>query len=493
MAAPRTNVHDRSPAALIPLAGAAVLMGMLFGSVLFLHWMPQMVVVASVMIGLAFFVRPQLSLMAFFGLRAIVDLLWWLPFSFMGLNVMELFSGGAAALALVLFYLELRRFENHPAIPTFAPYLIIISFTAIRDMNLRDGLEILARYMSPFLFMFVVTAFFDTRKKRREFFLMLTVVCAIPILASLYHLLAGQMNSYSLDGYNRLIGGYKNLHTHALMMMFITSVGLFWVQHVRRMNFTVLFAAYTGLAVMCLYFSYVRTAMLGLAIGGLVFLWAAGRTRLLMVALFAGGLLVLTSDTIQDRFSDLTLLFSSGMYADDRGELGSGRLALWSVSMKEYLKYPFGEVMLGLGLGKHAQLTAPFFTLAYLDPKIGEIDPHNDYLSLLYQMGPIAPLAYIAIQAQVVRYGLRLRRVGKDQWARDFGAFMVAMSATAFATNSVSNAFISRVTLSWFYWGLAGILFGEAVQTFRELKQEKQAGPKVEPDTAPEDEALALA
>jgi len=457
-------------------------MGILFGSVLYMHWMPQLVVVASVMIGLAFFVRPQLSLMGFFALRAIFDLLWWVPISFMGLNVMELFSGACAGLALVLFYLELRRFENHPAIPAFAPYLVIIAFAAVRDMNLRDGLEILARYMSPFLFMFVITAFFNTRRLRRQFFLMLTAVCAIPILVSLYHLMSGQMSTYSLDGYNRLIGGYKNLHTHALMMMFITSVGLFWVQHVRRTNFTVLFAAYTGLAAMCLYFSYVRTAMLGLAIGALVFLWAAGRTRLLVIAIAAGLLLVLTSATIQDRFSDFTLLFSSGMYSDDRGELGSGRLALWSVSMTEYLKYPFGEILLGLGLGKHAALTAPFFTAAYLDPKIGEIDPHNDYLSLLYQMGPIAPLAYIAIQAQVVRYGLRLRRVAEDQWARDFGAFMVAMSATSFATNCVSNAFVSRVTLSWFYWGLAGILFGEAIQTFREQAKGPEKPLAASPD-----------
>ena len=47
------------------------------------------------------------------------------------------------------------------------------------------------------------------------------------------------------------------------------------------------------------------------------------------------------------------------VYADDRGALGSGRLALWSVSFTEYLKHPFGEILLGLGLGKHSQLTAP--------------------------------------------------------------------------------------------------------------------------------------
>ncbi len=467
--------YNRDVGQIIALAAGAVLMGVLFGSVLYLPWLPQLVVLVSMLVGLAFFTRPELSLLTFFGLRAVFDLLWWVPVNFIGLNVMELFSGACAGLALVLCYLELKRFNDHPAVAAFVPYLAVIIIGAFRNLDLREGLEILARYMSTFLFMFLITVFFDSARKRRQFFLVVSAVCAVPVLVSLYHLATGQMNTYTLDGYNRLIGGYKNLHNHALMMMFISTIGLFWLQHVRRISFTWIFALYALGALTCLYFTYVRTAMLGLAVGVVAFLFISGRQRALMFVGAAMVVAVLTSDTLQDRFADLALVFSSDIYESDREDLGSGRLALWTVSMGEFLKNPLGDLFLGLGLGKHTMLTKPLYSDHYFDPKVGYIDPHNDYLSLLYQMGPVAPISYIAMQIQVIRHGLKLKRLAEDPWARDFGCYMVAMCVTVFTTNFVSNAFVSRVTLGWYFWGLAGILFGESVAVEREHSEREAA------------------
>ncbi len=472
---PKSAVNNRDPSAVLGLAAAAVMMGVLFGSVIYLPWLPQLVMLISVLVGFAFFTRPEISLLTFFGLRAIFDLLWWVPVNFMGLNVMELFSGACAGLALILFYLELKRFNDHPAVTAFVPYVAVITIASFRNLDLREGLEILARYVSTFLFMFLITSFFNTKQKRREFFLLVTAICGVPVLVSLYYLAAGQMNEFVLDGYNRLIGGYKNLHNHALMMMFITGIGFFWLQHVRSVRWTVIFGLYTLAAATCLYFTYVRTALLGLAVGTAVFLWVSGRRRPLFVLGVTTMVAIASSATLQDRFADLLLVFSSDIYESDRSQLGSGRLALWSVSMGEFLKYPLGDIFLGLGLGKHAMLTAPLYSAHYYDPKVGYIDPHNDYLSMLYQMGPVAPLAYIAMQIQVIRYGLKLRRLSDDPWARDFGAYMVAMCVTAFAANFVSNAFVSRVTLGWYFWGLAGILFGEAMEVSREHEARQEA------------------
>ena len=80
---------------------------------------------------------------------------------------------------------------------------------------------------------------------------------------------------------------------------------------------------------------------------------------------------------------------------------------------------------------------------------------------MTYQVGPIATLAYIALQVQVIRYALRIRAHSPDAWARHFGSYMVALCAAATIANCISNAFINRTTLGWYFWGLAGLVFAE--------------------------------
>jgi len=214
-----------------------------------------------------------------------------------------------------------------------------------------------------------------------------------------------------------------------------------------------------------LYFSHVRNAQLGLVICTLVLLLLHKRTGLALGLLATLCLAVVFSATLQDRFADVVMFFESGIYSSDRRMLGSGRWALWTVSMTEYLKYPVGDIFLGLGLGKHRILTEPLYSAHYYDPEIGYIDPHNDYLSLMYQMGPTALVCYVIFQFLVMWAGLKLGRIGRTAWAREFGLFMVALSCTVFLTNFLSNAFVSRVTLGWYYWGMAGLLFGEFLET----------------------------
>jgi hypothetical protein len=42
------------------------------------------------------------------------------------------------------------------------------------------------------------------------------------------------------------------------------------------------------------------------------------------------------------------------------------------------------------------------------------------------------------------------------------------MCVAATAANMVSNAFINRATLGWFFWALAGLMFAEYQQLRRE-------------------------
>lgn len=444
-------------------------------SVLTLPPLPQLVVAVGVAVALFFFTRPEVALLVFFALRVPMDLLWWLPGSVGGLNMMEVFSGGVAALATALLYFELRRFSRHPAFVVFVPWVFVMGIAALRNLDVREGMEILARYLSPFVMMMLVTEFFDDDRRRRRLFSVITLLCVVPVAVSLYHLASGQMETYDIGGYNRLKGGYKNLHNHALAMMFIVTVGVFWLGRVRTVGPTLAFGALTLGAFVAHHFTFVRTSLLGLAVFAVVFLWLTRRIRALTVLTVVAVVAVATSATLQERLTDIVAFFQPDDGTGSREDLGSGRLGLWTVSMQEYLRHPMGDVVLGLGLGKHYQLTEAFFNM-YAAAEEGYVDPHNDYLTLLYQMGPLSVLTYVAAQVQGVRYALKLRAITRDAWAWEFSAYVVALMAAATVCNGLSNAFVTRTTLGWYLWGLVGVIYGEYRATARRLEAERVAG-----------------
>jgi len=474
------------PARALGVLAGALLVCLMTYSIIYLPPIPQVVMMLSLTAALFFFTRPELSVIIFFGGRAVIDMFWWIPVKVAGLNVMELFSGAVSGLALVLFYLEFKRFNKHPGIYAFIPFCAALAVAALRNLDVRQGAEILARYMSPFLMMFLVTAFCNTPYKRRRLFNIMTAVCGVPILISLYHLATGQMSEFSLDGYNRLVGGYANLHNHALMMLFIACLGSFWLMLRTRVTNTVLWGLYVGGALMCLYFTYVRTVLVGLVAFGAVYLWVTRRRNLLIGLIIVGGLFGLTNATIQDRLSDIILFLTGNVeQSADRWSVGSGRLSLWTVSFTEYMRKPLGDILLGLGLGKHRLLTESLYSVHYYAPSVGYVDPHNDYLSMLYQMGPIALAAYLAAQIQVIRYGFMARNhPDADAWTRELGAWVIGLSAAVTVTNFVSNAFVSRTTPGWYFWGIAGLLYGEVADLKRRAEEGAEGGTAPRPRAA---------
>ncbi len=434
-----------------------VMLVSLSAAVLTLPWLFQLVALLALIVALAFFSQPAISLFAFFALRAIFDLLWWIPADVFGLNAMELFSGAVAGLATILLVLELRRLPGHPGFLLFLPYLLVMTVAATRNLDIRDGLEIVARYLSPFVLMFLVTWFFDTRRMRKLLFDTITLAGVVCVAVSMWHLANGQMATYELDGFHRLLGGYKNLHNHALMMMFFSALATHAIFTRRNTAARLFFGVYLACSLTALYLTYVRTAWL--AFGGflLTYLWVTGRRGWLVVITILGGIVLSTSATFQSRFRDLVLFFTLDADQATRSHLGSGRVGLWNLAIHRYLQHPLGDIVLGVGLGKHWLLTRPE---RFLSGKLG-LDPHCDYLTLTFQMGPIALLSYVGQQVVAVRHALALRARGPDPWARGLGHLVIALTTSVVIANTVSNAFVVRTTLGWYFWGLAGLLYAE--------------------------------
>ncbi|MEC8424233.1 MAG: O-antigen ligase family protein, partial [Myxococcota bacterium] len=448
-------------------AAAGLLLAVLTGAVLTMPTLIQLAVVGAVFAVALTFARPAMMITVYFLVRILMDLLWWIPGSVGSLNIMEMYTGGATVLAGALMVLHIRRSERHPALLPFLLYALVLTVGGLRNLEVRTGAEIFARYLSPFIVMFVITAQLDSREKRRRFVVATTVVCTIPVSISLFHLADGQQYRFFLQGYYRLIGGYMNLHPHALSMVIIAALAGWWSLQATDRRLQLAFLAYAGAATVCLYFTYVRTGIIALGIFTVVLLWMTGRRRTLALGIVAAGAFVALTPSMQDRFKDIAAILFPDDAIMDQAKIGSGRFRIWTAAIEGYLSQPFSDILLGLGIGKHFLLTREAFN-PYAPAKGGFIDTHSDYLTMTFQVGPVATVSYITMQGMVAWTSLQVWRRSPDRFSRQFAAFSLALVCGASAANVLSNAFINRITQSWVLWGTAGLTFAEYLQLERE-------------------------
>jgi len=453
--------------------GASFILLVLLAGVMFL--VPPMhvaVTVALILTVLYFFTRPMFALFSVFCARAILDLLWWIPGTIAGLNMLQLFSAAVFVLVATQLFLDLKRAQRHPCFQLALVYMLLIAMGALRSKNLLGNIDNVVRYTVPIILFFMVSIHFDSRKLRKSLLFIVAAIGIIPLLLSLYHMGSGQMNQFTLHGYTRLLGAYKNLHNMALMTLFFVTIWTFWFLYVKSRLKRIVLLILMVLGTIALYKSYIRTGVLGLVVFMGCIPLLQGRYRVLAGAAGAAALMITFSPEIQDRFSDLLLVFDSDNIMLDKRALGSGRWGIWTMSMKEFLDRPTYEIILGPGLGEHRVMTMDWVKMFHKN--IVELDPHNDMLLLLYQIGPIGVGVYLAMQWKVFSIARKMWKMPEaDRFAKTLAIYTAAMTVMVFTANIVSNSFIHRTSPGWYYWCIAGLMIAE----YASLRRAQQRAP----------------
>ncbi|MEL6341921.1 MAG: O-antigen ligase family protein [Myxococcota bacterium] len=477
--------HLRQMQVWVPLLiGAGLLVGLSY-TALNLSWLVPMGMLAGVFGTLFFFSRPELVLLMFFVARIWLDMLWWIPGRIAGLNLLAAFTGGATLLSGLLFALEFRRIERHPNLNAFLVFAGVLFLSAIRNLNAAIAVELMARFISPPLLMFLVGAFLTRHRDAVRLMMFLYWACFVALMVSMYYLVTNQLIHF--DGYRRLLGAYKNLRHHGMMMMLMASIAVFWFYRFPQQRMKIFTVGYIGAAAVCMYMTYIRTSLLAFVAFVAAFLYVTRRRQELSVAIAVGVLGILLSPEIQDRFKDLILVFTidEDLFLQSR-KLGSGRIGLWTDSFKEYLQQPLGDIVLGLGLGGHWKLTQAAYN-PFIVVQGGQVDTHSDYLGLLYQLGPIALFAYLYMQFKVFIYGFSLARDAQaDSFSRDLGGLAAALAIGVLVTNVVSNGFINRTTLGWLFWGIGGLMFATHARHHAALAEKTSGATPLHPKQAVE-------
>lgn len=186
------------------------------------------------------------------------------------------------------------------------------------------------------------------------------------------------------------------------------------------------------LAVYCLYMSQVRSAVTGLLVFGVMYLYFYNR-RLLMF----GGAAFATIAVLTTPFWIPALLPELAMR--DKGievktsELGSGRPEFWMNDLSIFAQVPLDQKLAGVGLGNRRELTVG-----------GEIKGHNDWLELLTQTGLVGLLLFAALQIAIF---VRIRTMQTSER----GMFL-ALFAAVLVMMAVSNSYVWRIQVSQLYY-----------------------------------------
>ncbi|NOY26654.1 MAG: hypothetical protein GXP62_12340 [Oligoflexia bacterium] len=280
--------------------------------------------VLGLVAGLFFLVRPVETLLVALVARVFLDILWWVPFTFDGLNLSQIFSGVTFVMLCVITLLRARELRKCPVAAWSLAMIALLVFSAVRAIDLLGDIELLIRYMMAPLMVLSISVVFRDPATRRRLVKLLSIAALVPIGYSMFTLATG-VNDYVLHGYDRLLGGYKNIHNHALVMMVFSVMFISWARAAER-NWVRLGAwLVVGSSFAAIYYTYTRTGLLGWVLSVFVILVILKQWRLLSIVCTVGAIVVLMNPDVQDRFSDLVDVFDPSVRSVDRRSLGSGR------------------------------------------------------------------------------------------------------------------------------------------------------------------------
>jgi hypothetical protein len=432
-------------------------------------------VIFAMIAGAALVVQPLTGLMALIALRIAIDLLWFLDFSLLGLRLTELYAGVGAVGVLVLLLPQVERVGRHAALPWVLPLLVLLGLAAVRVGG--SGAPLLVRLGSPPLVLIAASLYLRNPDTAWRYLAVFAVAGLVPLTRSAYSIATGQ-DYELLAGAYRLIAGYQNATNHALIMALFAQVGVLGLVAARTRPMQVAAAVYTGVALLAVRESYNRSNVVAMAVFLAVFLVLERRWRLLGLAVPVLIATIGLNDVMQERFAEILSFSSSPSYDASAGDAGSGRWGLWTSSFRVWSSGPAYELLLGRGLGQH-----------FIGD--GGIDPHNDYLAITYQAGPLAAGAFLAVLARGAWLGVVGGRAAKDERTRLLAHFGAASTIAAMLTCGITNGYIVRSSAAWYLFAITGIAYAmgslaiEARPPAPELRRPPPRPAPVDPMDAP--------
>ena len=269
-------------------------------------------------------------------------------------------------------------------------------------------------------------------------------------------------SQFTSGGVSRFEGTFSQPNPFAIYLTLLIIMGVALLPHLAQKKQIAMSVLLVG-SVICLYFTFTRSAWIATLLGVFVVALLA-RRRMTLVVMVAGVMVSLVVfPTILQRFADLGTSTSAAGYASNSL---SWRFDYWG----EVLPLASKDPITGIGLDMSSLETSQ------------QKEPHNDFLRSYVETGIIGTLAYIALlisMGVVARHAMKFTRRRPLSYERSV-AVGFAACVMAFVVLSIVSNVITQVVVLWYYVAFAAAAY--AVTRYSENAALLGLPPPVEVD-----------
>jgi putative inorganic carbon (HCO3(-)) transporter len=331
---------------------------------------------------------------------------------------------GALAVIFILiafFWMLTRIREGRKSPPASIHRICLILFTAAGFLSLIDsanpGVSLLEaiRVAAVATMLAVLEVMLVDREMIKRLIAAIYVSALVPVGYTIFNIVTHH-SQFTSGGFARYEGTFSQPNPFAIYLTMLIVMGAALFPHLsqkRKVGMAILLV----LSIVCLYFTYTRSA------------WIACVVGLFAVALVG-------------RFADLGSSTSAAGYASNSL---SWRFSFWGDVLPLAAKDP----ITGIGLNMSSYATSQ------------QKEPHNDFLRAYVETGIIGTLAYLALLVSMVLVARdALRFTKRRSWTYDRSvAVGFASCVIAFVVISIVSNVITEVIVLWYYVAFAAAAY----------------------------------
>jgi putative inorganic carbon (HCO3(-)) transporter len=376
-------------------------------------------------------------------------------------------AGGLAVLFILVTFLwvlsRMRAGRKSP--PASIHRICLLAFTAAGFLSIIDssnpGISLLEaiRVMAVAVMLAVLEVMLVDRETIKRLIAAIYVSALVPVGYTIFNVVTHH-SQFTSGGFERYEGTFSQPNPFAIYLTLLIVMGAALFPHLsqwRKLGMAILLF----LSIVCLYFTFTRSAWIACLIG-LFSVAFIGRRRL-MLGILVGGIMVslVAVPSVLTRFADLGTSTSAAGYASNSL---SWRFDYWGAVLPLAAKDP----ITGIGLNMSSYETDQ------------QKEPHNDFLRAYVETGAIGTIAYLALLVSMVivaRDALAFTR--RRSWTYERSVSVgFASCVIAFVVISIVSNVITEVIVLWYYVAFAAAAY--AVTRYSENAELLGVAPPVE-------------
>ena len=350
------------------------------------------------------------------------------------LNLSSLFAMYCIFIVFTFIVLNKIYIKNN-IITAFVVFIAVGLMSVIIPYSYHLGIIELFKYVS-ILAVYLIILYLNSKEESFGSTITKAMILSaiVPLSVGLYQIIfkKGFSSGFSSEeGLNRVYGTFVHPNSYAFYLLIIIVTIFIYNQKYRRDKFFYLIGA---VALLELYFTYTRSAWLGMALMVVSYVFLSDISFNKKISF--GILLIILSIPIYNlTYQRFANVLSGSM---EESSLAT-RLYIWKGMFTIYKERP----VIGYGIGSFKY---------YSDIVLNwRIEAHNDYLRLLFETGIIGLLAYLGIQFNVLKNILKYKVNGYK---------IVVILICTFYLLSLSDNIIDMAVCQWYMWTLIAI-YGE--------------------------------